>query len=187
MTHSSTPPGMYTIDFPHPSDVKKIDWAPGPNFTRPISLTASICLDFTAPSPFVDLDSKPALILAPARTWDPSIGYAMWKQAKQRAEEIGSMVLWCDGGEGGVSGIGGGGFSNVHQVGSGSWVKTIGIAYPFDARRTPYAYFGDSTLLLYWILAFGGLAGGVDSTRFRRLKARNGRPIETSSPPNLLD
>lgn len=175
---------MYTIDLPPPKGVKKADWAPGPNYTRPIPLTASICLDFTAPSLFVDLDSKPALILAPARTWDVSIGYAMWKQAKQRAEEMGSMILWCDGGEGGVSGVGGGGFGDVQRVGSGSWVKTIGIAYPFNNRRTPYAYYGDSTLLLYWILAFGGSLAGV--APFRRLKSSIGQSAQHGTSPNLL-
>jgi hypothetical protein len=83
----------------------------------------------------------------------------MWLQAKQRAEELDSIVLWCDGGEGGVSGIAGGKFSDVSQVGTGSFVETIGIQHPFDTRRTPYARFGDSTVLLLWFPIFGLLSG----------------------------
>lgn len=75
----------------------------------------------------------------------------MWLQAKQRAEEQGAMVLWCDGGEGGVSGVAGGGFSDVTQVGAGSFVRPIGIQYPFDERRTLYARFGDFVLVLVWL------------------------------------
>jgi hypothetical protein len=84
----------------------------------------------------------------------------MWNQAKQRAEEMGSMVLWCDGGDGGVSGIAGGGFHDIAQVGSGSWFRTIGIRYPFDDHRTAYAYFDNLTLVLFWVLCFGGSIGG---------------------------
>ena len=123
-------------------------------------MSASICLDFATRSPFEDLDSRPGIILAPARTWDRTVGYAMWLQAKQRAEELNSIVLWCDGGEGGVSGIAGGKFNDVSQVGPGSFVETIGVQYPFDASQTPYARFGDSnTLLLLWlpIFALSGL------------------------------
>lgn len=114
-------------------------------------MTASICLDFAQASPFAELETRPALILAPARTWDPTVGYAMWLQAKQRAEELGAMVLWCDGGEGGVSGVAGGGFGDVTQVGVGSFVRSIGIQYPFDERRTLYARFGDFVLVLAWL------------------------------------
>ncbi|KAJ7651706.1 hypothetical protein DFH06DRAFT_1207893 [Mycena polygramma] len=46
---------------------------------RSVDVTASICLDFAMPSPFGDLDSKPGLILAPARTWDSAIGNRMWE------------------------------------------------------------------------------------------------------------
>lgn len=85
----------------------------------------------------------------------------MWSQAKQRAEEMGSMVLWCDGGDGGVSGIAGRGFHDVTQVGSSSWVRTIGIQYPFDEHQTAYAYLDHKfTSLLFWALCFGGSIGG---------------------------
>ncbi|KAF9527752.1 hypothetical protein CPB83DRAFT_814927 [Crepidotus variabilis] len=173
-------------------------WSPDGNHTRPIPMTASICLDFASASPFAELDSRPALILAPARTWDRTVGYAMWLQAKQRAEEIGSTVLWCDGGEGGVSGVGGGGFNDVTQVGSGSFLKTIGIKYPFDNRRTPYARFGDSVLVLVWALVLGPGVLGFISPRlpfFQRgvhgarglLKRRNSTPSPVIAQANLID
>jgi hypothetical protein len=153
LSPSSDPPTIYTLELPHPSGTSKTHWAPGPNYTRPIFLTASICLDFAQPSPFAALDSRPSLILAPARTWHTSVGMAMWEQARLRAEEIGSMVLWCDGGEGGMSGIVGGGMNDVTQVGPGSWTRTIGIQWPFTQSRTVYAVVGDfSALILCWAI-----------------------------------
>ncbi|KAJ6503289.1 hypothetical protein C8R47DRAFT_1007331 [Mycena vitilis] len=124
---------------------------------RSVDVTASICLDFAMPSPFGDLDSKPGLILAPARTWDPAIGNRMWEEVKQRANEIGSLALWCDGGKGGVSGVAGGGYNDIYQVGAGSWVRTVGISHPFDSTgRTFYARYGDaSVVVVSWVLAGG--------------------------------
>jgi hypothetical protein len=78
----------------------------------------------------------------------------MWLQAQQRAAELQSIVLWCDGGEGGVSGVAGRGFNDVVQVGSGSFVRTIGIQYPFDDQKTYFARFGDTILILFWIFVF---------------------------------
>jgi len=187
---------MYTVDLIHPKDTPKTEWAPAPNYTRPIPISASICLDFTDPFPFVNLESRPALILGPANTWDTSIGSAMWQQARQRAEEIGSMVLWCDGGDGGVSGIAGGGSHEFSQVGRGSWVKTIGVQYPFNESRTPYAFLGHYTLFLPWAVVLGtllgsrvylnrmhwGPAGGI-----RRLRAILGRDSAQSNGGHLLD
>lgn len=155
LTHSQLPPGVFDAVLSRPKDVSPSKWAPGPNHTRSVPLTTSICLDFAAASPFSDLKSRPALVLAPARTWDLSVGYTMWLQAKQRAEELGTIVLWCDGGKGGVSGVAGGGYSEIAQVGTGSWTKTVGIPYPFNDRRTPYAQFGDIALLLFWAFVFG--------------------------------
>lgn len=142
------------MELAHPSDVKKTDWAPGPSFTRSIPMTSSICLDFAFPFQFADLSSRPALILAPARTWERTVGHAMWLQARQRAAELQSIVLWCDGGEDGVSGVAGRGFNDVVQVGSGSFVRTIGIQYPFDDQKTYFARFGDAILFLFWIIVF---------------------------------
>ncbi|KAG6867915.1 hypothetical protein C0993_009545 [Termitomyces sp. T159_Od127] len=142
---------------PTPKGMNKTDWVPeGPPYTRPIPVTASICLDFAFPSLFTELESKPALILAPGRTWDIAVGLTMWQQIRQRAEELGTMILWCDGGDGGVSGIAGGGFEDFAQVGLGSWVKTVGIQYPFSERRTLNHWAsGLAPVLLAWFLVFG--------------------------------
>lgn len=112
------------------------------------------------PSPFDDLPSKPALILAPARTWDTSVGHVMWQQARQRAEELDTMILWCDGGKGGVSGIAGKGYHEIFEAGEGSWSRNVGIGYPFRDQRTIYARLGDwFTILLIWGLVLGTSMG----------------------------
>jgi hypothetical protein len=86
----------------------------------------------------------------------------MWEQAKARAKEIGSMVLWCDGGEGGVSGVAGGGITDFMQFGEGSWSRTIGIQWPFDESRTVYARWGDwYTVLVLWLLFVVAFCVGV--------------------------
>ena len=167
-------------------------------------MTSSICLDFAFPSQFANLSSRPALILAPARTWERTVGHAMWLQAQQRAAELQSIVLWCDGGEGGMSGVAGRGFNDVVQVGSGSFVRTIGIQYPFDDQRTSFARFGDTIILiLFWIFVIGPglinfeLSGFTTSTTWTRvdvLRARAGQYLRKiragqnpTEPLNLLD
>lgn len=81
----------------------------------------------------------------------------MWDQARQRAHETGSTILWCDGGEGGLSGIIGGGFEEPLQFGEGSWTKTIGITYPFLGRKTTFMWAGNlGGFLVVWMLAGGG-------------------------------
>jgi hypothetical protein len=123
---------------------------------RAIDVTASICLDFAMPAPFRDLDSKPGLILAPARTWDPAIGNRMWEEVKQRANEVGSVALWCDGGKRGISGVAGGGYNDIYQVGEGSWARTVGIPHPFDSNRTFYSRVGDASVVAAsWFLVLG--------------------------------
>ncbi|KAI0088803.1 hypothetical protein BDY19DRAFT_1071077 [Irpex rosettiformis] len=118
-----------------------------------IPVSASICLDFAHSSSFTSFTSRPALILAPARTWHIGVGSAMWEQAKARASETGSTVVWCDGGEGGISGIASGAYSEIIQVGPGSWVKRLGIPYPFDERRTTYTWGGDGlAFVVVWAL-----------------------------------
>ena len=200
LDYSSTPPSIFEVELVHPSDVKKTEWAPGPSFTRPIPMTASICLDFAFPSQFAKLSSRPALILAPARTWERTVGHAMWLQAQQRASEQGSIVLWCDGGEGGMSGVAGRGFNDVVQVGSGSFVRTIGIQYPFDNKKTYFARFGNAVLILFWVFVLGPGYINFESSSFTTLwtwvTMRVGqylwrRTIRTNQnstvPPNLLD
>ena len=54
-----------------------------------------------------------------------------------------------------MSGIAGGNFNAISQVGSGSFADTIGVQYPFNEHRTPYARFGGSVLLLLWLPIFG--------------------------------
>ncbi|KAF8078816.1 hypothetical protein FPV67DRAFT_1466588 [Lyophyllum atratum] len=190
LSHSEVPPSIVTLELTHPKDVNKSDWAPAPAYTRPIPITTSICLDFAHPKLFAELASKPALILAPARTWDIAIGNAMWQQARQRAEELGTMVLWCDGGDGGVSGVAGGGFRDFTQVGLGSWIKVLGIEYPFDDRRTPYARFGDLGILLVWLLVLGSSAlehthfGGY---KFKKFFRRWNGVVNGPPEGNLLD
>jgi hypothetical protein len=162
MVPSSEPPKIVSLPLEHPTHFPKTKWAPPPNYTRPIPLTASICLDFSSPSAFSALDSRPAIILAPARTWHPGVGLAMWEQAKARAEEVGSMVLWCDGGEGGVSGVAGGGMTEFMQFGEGSWLRTIGVQWPFDETPTFYARgVGGYMLLVLWALLGGDWAVGL--------------------------
>jgi hypothetical protein len=127
----------------------------------------------------------------------------MWLQAQQRAAELQSIVLWCDGGAYGVSGVAGRGFNDVVQVGSGSFVRTIGIQYPFDDRKTYFARFGDTILILFWIFVFvprqinfefsaftSTLLTWVDMHRARagqylQRKVRAGQ--HSTEPPNLLD
>ncbi|KAG6832524.1 hypothetical protein H0H92_000153 [Tricholoma furcatifolium] len=153
LTPFNNPPNITTIPLKAPNYIDKPTWVPdGPPYVRSVPVTTSICLDFAHPSQFYALESRPALILAPARTWDIAVGSAMWQQARQRAEELGSMVLWCDGGDGGVSGIAGGGFHDFLQVGLGSWVKIVGVSYPFDERRTIYARSGVFVLVFIWLL-----------------------------------
>ncbi|KAG2023018.1 hypothetical protein CC2G_000723 [Coprinopsis cinerea AmutBmut pab1-1] len=154
---STEPPTLANITIPTPKGIPPSRWDPSPSHARPLSITASVCLDFAFPNNFDTLSSRPGLILAPAKTWERSVGISMWLQAKQRAAELNSMVLWCDGGDDGVSGIGGGGFDDPQQVGPGSWVKTIGIQYPFNDKRTVYALLEDSSVLFYWLLAGSSL------------------------------
>ena len=83
----------------------------------------------------------------------------MWNQARQRAHETGSTILWCDGGEGGLSGVIGGGFEEPLQFGEGSWTKTIGLTHPFPERMTGFTFmrvgnFG--AFIFIWIVASGG-------------------------------
>ena len=184
MTPSNEKPSMITMRLKAPRGWSAPAWAPGPNYTRPVDITASICLDFATSSSFADLPSRPALILAPARTWHTSIGLAMWEQAKARAEEQGSMVLWCDGGKGGVSGVAGRGMHAFRQVGPGSWSQTVSIPWPFDQRRTVFSAVGTPVALamvwamvgLFWI---PGGAGSMPSDRDRGASGATARFVRS--------
>ena len=164
MTPANEKPSIFTLQLKHPKSYTGPEWAPGRNHTRPIDLTASICLDFSTAASFAGLPSRPALILAPARTWHTSVGLAMWEQAKARAEETGSMVLWCDGGAGGVSGIAGRGMHAFRQAGPGSWAQTVSVPWPFDSRRTVFSAAGTSAAVaIVWvILGLGSVGNGAE-------------------------
>ncbi|KAJ4485918.1 hypothetical protein J3R30DRAFT_3283267 [Lentinula aciculospora] len=195
---SDNRPPLYTFDLNLPK------WTSGPA-VRPISLTASICLDFAMPDPFADLSASsdsPQLILGPARTWDLAVGNAMWEQAKQRAMELDSLVLWCDGGEGGLSGIAGQGLHEVVQVGEGSWIRTVGVEYPANGHKTLYAMIRGSgaTIGFMWLLVIGGSSGrllgivpgfGNLPRNLRRLflgwrESRRTQALSRDQEPNLL-
>jgi hypothetical protein len=73
---------------------------------------------------------------------------------------VGTTILWCDGGEGGLSGIIGGGFEEPHQFGEGSWTKTIGLTHPFPEQKTVFTstWVGNiGGFLFIWILTGSGL------------------------------
>ncbi|OBZ79447.1 hypothetical protein A0H81_00796 [Grifola frondosa] len=161
LTPSSEPPTIWSLPLPPPGKkYNKTEWSPTYPFVRPIPITSSICLDFSSASSFAGLPTRPALILAPARTWHVGVGHAMWEQAKARAEETGSMVLWCDGGAGGVSGVAGRGMHEVMRVGAGSWARTVGVSWPFDERRTIFSAGGSSAALMaaWGVLGLGWVA-----------------------------
>jgi predicted amidohydrolase len=130
--------------------------------TRAVPITASICLDLAFPDVLSALPSRPALILAPAKTWHRDVSLAMWEQARARAEEMGSMVLFCDGGAEGVSGVAGHGMREVFHVGPGTWMRAVGIEYPFDEGKTVYAAGGDwAMFLLVWGILGVGWTGEI--------------------------
>lgn len=191
LRHSTTPPTIIEAEIHRPSSIPKTRWGHAPNYTRPILITSSICLDFATPSPFKGLEAKPNLILAPARTWDPVVGNAMWLQARQRATELDSTILWCDGGEGGISGIAGGGFNDATQVGLGTFVRTFGVPYPLPkSRPTFYGRFGSLGLLLAWILVILDPRNGLQlvsrQINNRRNRKTNGETRQSSGAVDLL-
>lgn len=121
-------------------------------------LTAAICLDLAHSSTLAQLPGRADLILAPGKTWDVRVGEVVHQEAALRADEVGSLALWCD--AGGLSGVVGRGESGV-QRGRGSFVRVVGIPFAEDETRakTFYARTGDfPSLILVWVpvlLAFG--------------------------------
>ncbi|KAI0046594.1 hypothetical protein FA95DRAFT_1458102, partial [Auriscalpium vulgare] len=154
LAESHSPPTISEFEVSTPRGHSPTEWTPKQPHTRPVTLSASICLDFAAPSPFAPLSARPALILAPAHTWHPAVGRAVFAQARARAEELGSALLFCDGGDGAVSGVAGpGGAREPAQEGPGSWTRTIALPYPEEHRRTFYAWGGDFAVLgLVWAI-----------------------------------
>lgn len=192
-------PDIVTINMKAPKGYGP-GWGPAPNHTRPLAVTGSICLDFASSASFTSLDTRPALTLAPANTWHQSVGYAMWEQAKARAAETGSTVLWCDGGVGGLSGVARGDYSEIVQRGLGSWYKVVPWQYPFPEHRTIYAATGQyGPFAVVWaVLGLGyGTSGAIllsmrgrDSVRglLERVRTRVGtlRAARRPEPP-LVD
>ncbi|KAG8936050.1 hypothetical protein FRC00_009916 [Tulasnella sp. 408] len=160
---STNNPPIATIQLPAPPSLPASEQK---SYPRPISLSASICLDFTQQIPH--LPYHPDLILAPARTPHPSLGLAMASLAAARGDELGASVLWCDGGSGAVNGVYGYGRGSrgllVEEVGNGggSWVATFGV--PYNGRkdegrpRTVYAWAIDGVCPIFFLLAI--LVGG---------------------------
>lgn len=154
-TESKREPDLYELELRGTNKNKK--WTPTPPYDRSITLTAAICLDFSSPSMFSSLDSRPGLILAPAQTWHRDVSMAMWEQARARAEEAGSMVLFCDGGVQGASGVAGQGMREPLQFGSGSWTRSVGVQWPFNQRRTLYMWGGEPLhAAIVWLLLGAG-------------------------------
>ncbi|KAG9021359.1 hypothetical protein FS837_007325, partial [Tulasnella sp. UAMH 9824] len=177
-TYSHTPshnnPPFATIPLPPPPSLPKPEKR---SYPRPISLTTSICLDFT--QPFPSLPHHPDIILAPARTWHPAVGLAMASLAGARGDELGASVLWCDGGSGAVNGVYGYGRGNrgllIEEVGNAgkSWVATFGVPYnggrDEERPKTVYALAGGSGALAF-LAAIVGVGWGAEKI-FERLTA----------------
>ncbi|KAG8936049.1 hypothetical protein FRC00_009915 [Tulasnella sp. 408] len=177
---SDNNPPIATIQLPAPPSLPRSEQK---SYPRPITLSTSICLDFTQPLP--SLPHHPNLILAPARTPHSSLGFALASIAAARGDELGASVLWCDGGSGAVNGVYGYGRGNkgllVEGVGNGggSWVTTFGIPYnggnDEERRRTVYAWAGNIAFPFFLLAILGtgwevekrwnaGGPGGVAST-----------------------
>jgi hypothetical protein len=144
---------------------------------RNATITSSICLDFASLSPFHALHERPALVLAPARTWNIGAGRAMWAQARARAEEIHAPVLWCDGGEGGVSGIASARSGEPLRVGQGSWEAEVAVEWPLRTQRTAYAWAGDwMGLVVVWLLVGAGSIAEAGVVMLHDLKSQREGP-----------
>ena len=93
----------------------------------------------------------------------------MWEQARARAEEAGSMVLFCDGGDQGASGVAGQGLREPLQFGSGSWMRSVGVQWPFNQRRTLHMWGGEAVhFTVVWSLLGVGLGAQVLALRLAR-------------------
>jgi len=167
LTESKREPELYELELHGTNKNKK--WTPAPPYDRTITLTAAICLDFSSPSIFSSLDARPSLILAPAQTWHRDVSMAMWEQARARAEEAGSMVLFCDGGVQGASGVSGQGLREPFQFGSGSWTRLVGVQWPLNQDRTLYMWGGEALhAAIVWSLLGAGWAAQGFTLRFSR-------------------
>jgi len=102
----------------------------------------------------------------------------MWEQARARAEEAGGMVLFCDGGAQGASGVTGHGIREPVQFGSGTWTRTIGVEWPFKQRRTLYMWGGETLQFGIVLILLGG--GWATDALVLRANHRGARGVVTS-------
>ena len=151
MSAGASPPEVFTFQLPTSRNSRN-----KPLESLNVTITASICLDFAHPRIFDELPERPTLVLGSAHTWERGIAETMWHQALSRIDEIGSTLLWCDGGDHGVSGVGGNAVpeGDVMQVGPGSWVRAIGLKSEPDSTQTIYARLGPWPWV---ILVFGAM------------------------------
>jgi len=69
------------------------------------------------------------------------------------------MVLFCDGGAQGASGVAGHGIREPVQFGTGTWTRAIGVQWPFNQRRTLYMWGGEYLPVAFvWLLVGGSSA-----------------------------
>lgn len=178
MSAGTAPPGIFTYQLVTGRNAKN---KPSKFFN--VTVTASICLDFAHPRIFSDLPERPTLVLGPARTWEQGIAVSMWEQALGRVDEIGSTLLWCDGGDQGISGVAGNAVpsGDIVQVGPGSWVRAIGLKSERDDTQTIYARTGP---WLWVVLAFGlmGTVAPLNQLMNKKVKTRPFRGLQLEVP-----
>ena len=79
------------------------------------------------------------------------------------------MVLFCDGGDQGASGVAGQGIREPFQFGSGSWTRFVGVQWPFNQRRTLYMWGGEALhATIVWSLLGAGWAAQILTLRLTR-------------------
>lgn len=176
MAPAQSPASLTTVALSPPAGVAPTTWNPvknptKPYHTRPLVLSALICLDAAHPSSLLSLPGaeRPSLVLVPAKTWEDGVGAAMWAQARARAAEVGAGVVWCDGGAGGFAGVsappsapswnGAARPYEYEQRGAGSFVVSVPVSWPFNGARTVYASIGAWGLFVPWALLGVGWAG----------------------------
>ena len=72
------------------------------------------------------------------------------------------MVLFCDGGVQGASGVAGQGIREPFQFGSGTWTRLVGVQWPFNRHRTLYMWGGEALqTAIVWSLLGAGWAAQV--------------------------
>ena len=111
----------------------------------------------------------------------------MYEQAKARADEVDTILLWCDGGEGGLSGVVGKGHYSLRR-GQGSWAEMVGVQWPFpnnpNSRSWYHAHGSWVAMCLAWGLVllanpsdvYRLLGGGTRNIRGLVQSVRNREP-----------